>query len=123
MGFLQVKVLLANPLDARREAGIELMVDTGALYSYLPAGFLSALGIQPFEQVKFRLGDGRIIERPVGEARFIYNDKRGISKVVFAEPGDATVLGVVTLESLGLEVDPVRGELRPITAIFYPLPS
>lgn len=37
--------------------------------------------------------------------------------VVFAEPGDACVMGLHALKSLGLEVDPITGELRRSEAI------
>ena len=33
--------------------------------------------------------------------------------VIFGEPGDAVLLGVVALEILGLVFDPLRRELRP----------
>jgi predicted aspartyl protease len=33
--------------------------------------------------------------------------------VIFGEAADQPVLGVTALEMMGLEVDPVRGELRP----------
>jgi len=35
---------------------------------------------------------------------------------VFGEPADATVLGALTLEELGLEVDPRERVLRPTVA-------
>ena len=42
---------------------------------------------------------------------FSYQGKT--SPVIFGEPGDATLLGVVALEVLGLVFDPLRRELRP----------
>ncbi len=41
----------------------------------------------------------------------------GAAPVIFGEPGDATLLGTVTLESLGLILDPIRRELRPLPMI------
>lgn len=98
---------------------MEVLVDTGALFSFIPADLLSRLGIAPTEQATFQLASGRRIERPVGEARFFYDGKQGVSKAVFAQPTDATVMGVLALESLGLEVDPVHRELRPTTLFLY----
>ncbi len=37
------------------------------------------------------------------------------------EPGDAALLGVVTLEELGLILDPMRRELRPMPMSLMPL--
>jgi hypothetical protein len=54
------------------------------------------------------------VVREVGEAAFSYQGRTRVSPVMFGEPGDATLLGVMTLESLGLMLDPVRQELRPM---------
>ncbi len=40
-----------------------------------------------------------------------------LTTVVFAEPGDACVMGLHALKGLGLEVDPTTGELRRSEAI------
>lgn len=119
MGMLRVEIGLTNLLRPHPESRLELLVDTGALYSIIPAARLRELGIEPRERQLFRLADGREIQREVGMARFTYNGREGISKVVFGEEGDASVLGVVALEELGLEVDPVRGELRPATLFLF----
>jgi hypothetical protein len=34
--------------------------------------------------------------------------------VIFGEKGDATLLGALTLEALGLALDPIRRELKPL---------
>jgi len=34
--------------------------------------------------------------------------------VIFGRRGDASLLGVVTLEALGLRLDPLRRQLRPL---------
>ena len=39
--------------------------------------------------------------------------------MIFGEEADATVLGVHTLETLGLEVDPGSQQLRPKTLEFF----
>ncbi|MBI2268613.1 MAG: hypothetical protein HYU80_04235 [Candidatus Blackburnbacteria bacterium] len=42
---------------------------------------------------------------------FILDGKRGASPVVFGKKGDGTLLGAVTLESLGFVLDPIRRRL------------
>jgi len=37
--------------------------------------------------------------------------------VIFGEKGDATLLGALTLEALGLSLDPIRRELKPMTLV------
>lgn len=43
--------------------------------------------------------------------------ERGYVGIVFAEPGDARVLGVTALERLGFEVDPGTQTLRRMDAL------
>ncbi len=42
---------------------------------------------------------------------------RGASKVIFGEPGDAALLGAITLESLGPMLDPLKRQLRPMRLV------
>jgi predicted aspartyl protease len=107
---------LSGPSDRR---DVDLLADTGALYSLVSGALLRELGIEPRERMTFELADGRTMERAVGEARFFYNGRNAVSPVIFGEEGDGTLLGVVTLESLGLEVDPVRRQIRPARMILY----
>jgi aspartyl protease family protein len=105
---------VARPDDAR---SIELLIDSGAIYSVVPAAILDELGVQPFKTQDFRLGDGSKISRRKGVALFRYKDLVGGADVVFGEPGDSSLLGAFTLEALGLALDPLRRELHPLPMI------
>jgi clan AA aspartic protease len=119
MGFVSVKIGIEdiNRPGSRRE--VDLLVDTGALYSIVPGTVLREMGIEPRQRHSFELADGTVIERDGGEARFLYDRRSAVSSVIFGERADTNVLGVVTLEELGLEVDPVRKEIRPARLILY----
>ena len=80
---------------------------------------LRELGVQPNQKLEFELANGSAIEREAGEVRFYFDGRKAVSPVIFGEEGDASVLGVVTLESMGLEVDPVRKQIRPTRLILY----
>ena len=41
-------------------------------------------------------------------------EQRGAAPVIFGEPGDSNLLGVVTLEALGYVLDPLKRELRAL---------
>jgi hypothetical protein len=41
-----------------------------------------------------------------------------VADVIFGEEGDSTLLGAFTLEALGLSLDPLRRELKPLPMIF-----
>jgi clan AA aspartic protease len=117
MGLIVVTVDVANPATPDIRASVDLLVDSGAIYSIVPRAVLDALGIVPHGRERFRLADGSTIDRDRGDAVFVYGTRRGAAPVIFGEPGDATLLGTVTLESLGLILDPIRRELRPLPMI------
>lgn len=48
---------------------------------------------------------------------FKFQEWIGGSDVMFGEEGDATLLGALTLEALGLSLDPIKRELRPMQLI------
>ena len=112
MGFVHVDVELSNPTDRQRSERIELLVDTGATLSVVPAPVLDRLGVSPMGSRNFR-GFGGVVRRRTGTVAIAYDgDVAGVT-VVFGEPDDPPILGVTALESLGYQVDPVTGELHP----------
>jgi len=113
MGFVTVKLWVHNPSDREKAAEVEFLVDTGAIYSLMPEDRLRALGLEPRAQRRFRQASGREITGEVGEVHFRYGEYEGISPVIFGRERDRSLLGVVTLEVLGLEVDSVSGTLKP----------
>jgi len=119
MGTVAVKMQVANPADLARQTTLELIVDTGAVYSIIPAPVLRELGIEPWFRKRFRTADGRSIERAFAEASFIHNGEHASSRVIFGDEADAAILGVHALEGLGLQVDPLTGQLNPSTLFLY----
>jgi hypothetical protein len=72
---------------------------------------------------QFRLADGSKIVRKKGGAVFRYGDRIGVADVIFGEDGDSLLLGAFTLEALGLSLDPLRRELKPLPMILAVLPE
>ena len=99
-------------MDPESSEVVRFVVDSGATYSVVPRETLDRLGIQPLVEERFTLANGDVITRDKGVAVFKYRDRIGGSDVVFGEPGDENLLGVLTLESLGFALDPLRRELR-----------
>jgi predicted aspartyl protease len=114
MGLTDVRLLVSNPLIPALSRELEFIVDSGAVYSVVPRKTLEALGITSDSTESFRLADLTRIERRIGEAAFTFEGKTRTSPVVFGEEGDAILLGAMTLEALGLLLDPLRRELRPM---------
>ncbi len=114
MGITYVTLEVANVADTDRWETVECLVDSGAIYTVLPSSTLEALGIGPVSEETFRLADGTTIIRKKGIAAFRYGERIGGADVVFGEEGDMNLLGVLTLEALGLSLDPLKRELRPL---------
>ena len=121
MGYVRVKVKVRNIQKPKEEAELELLADTGAIYTIIQRKNLQNLNIKPRGKRRFKTADGRIIEREVGLAEVEIQGQSTHSIIVFGEPKDTQVLGVTTLEELGLQVDPVTGELKPLELLLLHL--
>ena len=117
MGLTHVKVKIANPARPRRTAQLTCPVDSGAIYSVVPAKILGRLGIKPHSSRTLILADGTTIKRRLGDAIFRVNGERGASPVIFGDEGDGTLLGSVSLESIGLMLDPIKRVLKPLPMV------
>ncbi len=97
---------------------LEGLVDTGATLSKVPRTVLEELGVKPVAKRKFELGDGREIERDVGfviiKIRFNNKEYMTTCPIAFGENEEDPLIGAVTLEGMGLGVDPVRKKLIEI---------
>lgn len=116
MGHTTAKIKLYG-VDRSKSQQVELLVDTGSTYTWVPRSLLEDLSIKPSTTRNFRTIDGRTLKREVGEVLMEYANERATRMVVFAQGGDAHILGVDALEGLGLEVDPVTKELRKTEAL------
>ena len=115
VGITFATALIGNPSRADEATlELELLVDTGAVYSVVPASLLESLGIARLERQTFTLADGTHVAYDIGEATFVLGGRRRTSPVVFAPEGVTPLLGAMTLESLSLMVNPVTRELLPM---------
>jgi len=115
VGITFATVALSNPRTPGRNAlALDFLVDTGAIYSVAPGTVLRKLGIARRTREVFTLADGTKRAYSVGEAFFALGEKDGTSKVVFGPRGTTPLLGALTLETLGLMVNPITRELTPM---------
>lgn len=113
MAITHLDIPVRNPQFPKKTTVAHFLVDSGAVYSVMPVATLEKLGIKADDKQKFSLANGEIIEKSVGNALFEYLGKIRSSPVVFGEKG-IYLLGAVTLESLGVILDPINRELRPL---------
>ena len=112
MGITYVEGRARGP--SGKEEGVSLLVDSGATYSVLPQKTWEAIELRPKRKVTFTLADGTTVERSVSEAYLILPQGEAHTPVILGEEGDEALLGVVTLEILGLVFNPFDRTLRPM---------
>ncbi len=123
MGLTMLELEVGNPATPEVTEKLEFLIDSGAVYSVVPAPILDRLGIKPLAEEQFRLANGEKIVRKKGGAVFKYGGRIGVADVIFGEPGDSVLLGAFTLEALGLSLDPLRRELKQLPMILAGLSS
>ena len=114
MGFTYIKILVCNPMATEKKKEVEVLVDTGAVFSVIPRDILEEVGIKPTAMREFKIFGGRKVERETGGALFQYDSVRAEVPVTFGEKEDKPILGVTALESLGYNVDPVTKKLKKV---------
>jgi predicted aspartyl protease len=97
------------------KASIELknvLIDTGSTYTVLPEEVLEEVGAWgPLSEVQVELGNGEKVKtKAYGVAIRIEEVEAPSITITFK--GAQTVIGVETLESIGLKLDPTTGRLE-----------
>ncbi len=115
MGAFRVKVEMASRTGEWSEL-VEVLVDTGATYTWIPRDILRRLDLEPTEERVFILADGRHVYYGMTPINVRLEGRVMPTPVVFGDEGSEPLLGVVTLEEFGLGVDPVNEQLIPVPA-------
>jgi predicted aspartyl protease len=113
MGSFSAKLRVWNPNSPEKVEEIDALVDTGAPFSWIHRERLERMGITTLRRMGFRAIDGSIIERDTAAVWVASNGFTGPDTVVIAERNDMEVIGVHTIEGLGLAADPVQKKLVP----------
>jgi len=117
VGLTYLQVDVAGPATPEDSELVKFFVDSGVVHSVVSASVLDSLGIKHLDEQEFRLADGTRVTRPKGGAVFRYGGRVGGADVIFGEEGDSNLLGATTLASLGLVLDPLKRELRPLPMV------
>jgi len=112
MGVAYVEGQVSGP--SGKQETVRFLVDSGATYSVLPKAAWQAIGLEPKRRLSFTLADGTTIERSVSEAFVSLPQGEAHTPVILGEEGDEALLGTVTLEILGLVLNPFDRTLRPM---------
>lgn len=118
MSTFRVNVVARNP--KREELStqpVSALVDTGSELTWLPANVLDSVGIKRRRKRIFAKATQQKVEREVGYAILSAEGYETNDEVVFAEPGDLTLLGVRTLEGFGVMVDNIAHRFVATTTL------
>ena len=116
-----MNITLRGETGTRTLSGI--LIDTGATYTALPPALLEQVGaFKASFTMDVELADGRKVPASIYYAA-IAVDGREAPAIVLAFEGAKEVIGVQTLEALGLKPNPDTGKLEPTrpkgVAYFY----
>jgi predicted aspartyl protease len=117
MGLTYVDSVVRPPGRRRKGRRVRFLVDSGAVYSVLRRPDWRALGLKPGRDLDFVLADGTTLTRGVSECVFELDGRRGTSPVVLGQTEDESLLGAVTLETLGLMLNPLNRQLQPMRMV------
>jgi predicted aspartyl protease len=108
MGVFRIDCEVVNPRQPRRTARARhLLVDSGSEFSWVPGAVLDQIGVQVVkkDQPFVMANGGETVTRSIGYAIIRAADFETIDEIVFARPGDLSLLGSRTLEGFGAHVD------------------
>jgi len=110
MGHVWVEARLVNPISGAELKTLAL-VDTGATYTVIPWSV--------YEKLNLVIVDKKIAETVKGptelDESFLVIEikgRRAVTPVLISRDLKDVLVGVLTLEALGLAVDPTTGELK-----------
>ncbi len=110
MGHVWVDAKLSNPTTGL-EAKVRALVDTGATFTVIPW--------ETHEKLDFKIVGKKRVETAKGSteldesfAVIEIGKKRGATPILISKDLKDVLIGVLSLEALGLIVDPTTGELK-----------
>ena len=117
-GARYTRVTISNPTAAELASTVEALVDTGATFTVVPRALAQELGLPLTGQRRVRTATGEVV---LDRARaFVQINGQGeINPVLISDSVDRVLIGVITLETLSLTVDPTTGELSQAETLLF----
>jgi len=112
MGHVNVKLKLANPVSPSGTAiEASALVDTGATFTTIPKHLCEKLGLRVTGKRRVRTAT-QLETLEQSFALLEINGNVTVTPILVSETLDKILVGVITLEALGLTVDPTTGQLK-----------
>lgn len=92
---------------------LDALVDTGAMFSVIPAPVLERLAVRPFRTMPVRFANGPTEQWLLGEVEAELDGQRMPILCLFGSPAAPPLIGAHALGAFLLSVDPVEQKLVP----------
>jgi len=113
MGLVWVEAVIKNP-NTGRHATAKALVDTGATLTVLPRKIAEELQLPTIGRRRVTTAKGTTeLDECVGIVEVM--GRKAYVHMLTSNDADTVLIGATTLETLGLEVDPVTGKLKEAT--------
>ena len=118
MGHVTVTLTITSPENKKATKAVEALVDTGATFTVLPRAVANELGLTIAGQRRVRTATGPIC---LDSSRAILkiNGQSEVNPVLISDSIDRALVGVITLETLSLTVDPTSRELSEAEGLLF----
>jgi predicted aspartyl protease len=111
MGHVRIRVEIVNPVHRGNSIVVQdALVDTGATRTTIPRAMANKLELEIVGSQQIRTADGSAnIDQSFALLR--YDDKQTFGDIWISDRYPGVLIRVITLEALGLAVDPGSGRL------------
>ena len=110
MSHIWVDAKLVNPLTGQ-DVKVSALIDTGATFTAVPWDICKKLGLKIVGKKRVETAKG-YVELDESFALLEVSGKSGVTPILITKELKDVLIGVLTLEALGLTVDPTTGELK-----------
>lgn len=113
MGTFRVGCKIENIANSRKSVEVaNALVDSGSDYTWIPASAMEKIGVQRVKKdIQLQMANGQTITRSTGYVIIKSGAFQTVDEVIFAEPGDRSLLGARTLEGFNARVDAKQKKL------------
>jgi aspartyl protease family protein len=112
MGRVRVRIRLANPEHREDGVGVEeALVDTGATWTTIPRTLADELDLRVIGPMAVKTAAGPQ-QMDQSYAYIELAGKTMVTPLLISDTLETVLIGVITLEAMGLAVDPSTGQLR-----------
>lgn len=121
MGTFSVPATLANLQRPEERVTVEVLVDTGATWTMLPAEVVERLSLETPGERTVALASGERVTYGAGQVTIQLDSEQLVTVFLAGPTGCLPLLGAVTLEQFGLAPDPARKVLVRVAGLLASL--